>query len=403
MSDDSPQTDDLQKRVNRARTQSAVLTAIGALAAGIAAVVFVPTAIPVLTALMVIGAAGAGALAVNVASNQLLMKPLREETQKFQQAWIESEKLQNIQDKAKFVARPAPKINADQSQYVDAAITKAQQYIADNASSVSEPGGRLAGKDAQETAEIKTFLESHPYDNATIREVVGKILADATENVVPAEGKRAITYLSGPIGSKNMLMGAVADTSINTPEFNELREALQNSVKSDFQQHKQQFSKYSGQPVEPYAKWRGLLSGIDQTLVDIARDRNLNVAIDSTMVPTSEAEETQIINVLEKSKESGNPALFAVALTPEEARAEAKKQNISETEAETTARQFPAFFAQICEHVPDVTLLDKNLNVLYKQKNSQLVEFKANEIVAWIKQSLRPEASIAQTPAVASR
>ncbi|MDE3015970.1 MAG: hypothetical protein KGI29_03505 [Pseudomonadota bacterium] len=324
-----------------------------------------------------------------------------------------------------------PVVNLD--IYVDRTIQKAKQYVADNWDTLDEKGGKLAGRDEQETAAIKKFLESdpHPYDADNVRNAVRRILGEAVEHMQPVGVKRNVTYLAGPIGSKHILMDAVNKRTVST-EIDELRELLQTSIISDFAALKKKFADYSGEsvesygkwrgllagisyalqslaeffqgmlfkknpaepdeePLKPYGKWRGLLSGMDQELARISREHHFHVVVDNTLAPRHPAEREEMFRHLMEDAANNKIRVFAVALTPEEAKAKAREFGISEMEAEKTARDFQSAFRDICQHVPDVTLLDKDLNVIFKQHDSRPQALEESKMALWQKSfSLSP-------------
>lgn len=267
----------------------------------------------------------------------------------------------------------------DVGPYVNEAISRANDYVKKYGDTE-----KLAGKDAKETAEIKAFLKTNPYDTDKIRGVVKDMLRELIKDAKPAaDGKRQAVYLSGPIGSKHLLMEATEDRKNTSAPIEELRALLKGSVKSDFRELKENFTKFSKQPVEPYGKWRGLLSGMDQAGSELARKENFNVVMDNTLAPLDEAARKYVSADIAKDRKSGKVTVFAVALTPEQASAEARKRELPEKEAANTARNFHDFFEQIKKDVPNITLLDKNMNVIYQQKDGKETKHDKIKMKAW--------------------
>src|SRR5690606_36163066 len=121
---------------------------------------------------------------------------------------------------------------------------------------------------------------------------VKEMIRDRIEGMQAAgEGQKpAIIHLAGPLGSNQLLRG-MADSQEGQPAIGkELKEALDHSVQSDFGTYKAQLSAklLDGQPVEPYAKWRGLLSGVDQAVQKMAEDKKLNQVVDNTWALSNE-------------------------------------------------------------------------------------------------------------------
>ena len=250
--------------------------------------------------------------------------------------------------------------------YVVAALKDAQSYI-----DKYKEASQLKGATAEESATIKKFLESNPYKDmpATVK----SMLEDATKGVKAAEGTRSVTYLSGATGSKNLLVAA-ANAEGAKGEAAELKKLLDNAVKSDFKTHKAQLSKYTKIDIarEPYGKWRPLLSGIDSTINAMARGNNLNVVLDNT-IPNLDARDKPKVK------------LFAIALTSEESQAEAAKLGINAKESDRTLKEFHDAFADIKKTVPDITLLDSKMNIIFQQKNFKIEKLDLQKMQSWDK------------------
>lgn len=287
--------------------------------------------------------------------------------------------------------------------YVENVIARAKKYIDVNKNPGPGVYNRLAASTDTDTKpmsneEITTFLtqDPHPYDSQEIRAAVKRILQEKLDKTQPApDGQdRNVTYLAGAYGSRQLLEEMAKNPQ--SDEIAEMKGLLATSVSWNFDELKRllhetaniNLKPYGEQPYEQYAKWRGLLSGIDNELADIATNKRLHYAIDNSMTPRDETEKQKTLAGLDRDRAEGkHPHVFAVALTPQEAREEVQKQSIGATgeEAESTARRFQAAFNDIKQHAPDVTLVDKSGKVIYKQRNGMLVNIDVNAMGAWIK------------------
>lgn len=248
-------------------------------------------------------------------------------------------------------------------KYVDYALVQAQAYIDQYKNSP-----RLAGATAEETAKIRQFLESKPYDNDKVRGAVAEIISERISGKTAAEeGKKPdVIYLSGALGANNLLRGMAGKEGAEVGQ--ELKTALDSSVQSDFAAYKAVVSEklLDGGKIEPYAKYRPLLSGVDQAVQKAAEEMRLNQVVDNTMALADNEVQGGLAH-LTKQAEANNLRMYAVALTPEQSKAEAAKLGMDEKEAERTARDFRRSFPDLMKTVPNITMVDKEGAVIYQQ------------------------------------
>lgn len=287
--------------------------------------------------------------------------------------------------------------------YVDNVVARAKRYIDANKNPAPGTYNRLAATTDADTklmsdSDITTFLtqDSHPYDSQEIRAAVERILHEKLDQAQSApEGQdRNVTYLAGAYGSRQLLEDMAKNPQ--SEEIAEMKGLLATSVSWNFDELKQLLHKtadinlkpYGEPPYEQYAKWRGLLSGIDTELADIATNKRLHYVIDNSMTPRDDGEKQKTLAGIDRDRAAGKHLhIFAVALTPQEARDEVQKQGIGATpeEAESTARRFQSVFNDIKEHAPDVTLVDRSGKVIYKQRGGELKYIDAEAMGAWRK------------------
>lgn len=252
-----------------------------------------------------------------------------------------------------------------QEKYVDAVFAVAKNYIEKN-----YPDKK------------NEFHNKIMNDDGALREAVAKTLdsmiVNATNAAKDESGTRSITYLAGPLGSKDMLKG-FANNPGAKPELKELRELLGKSVDLDFADLKKKFSEHSGKKAEPYDDIRPLMSGLDVTLVKIAEDHGLNVAIDNNLkfLPGKEPVHEQVKKNIRDAQDNANLNIFAVALKPDEARQAALNSGmaVKEGEAEVTARAFHRSFNEFLkDEVKNITLVDSQGKVLFERRNGDIVQ-----------------------------
>ena len=244
----------------------------------------------------------------------------------------------------------------DTKPYVERALLAANDYIAR-----MKDHAKLAGATPEETAQIRAFLESNPYDNEKIRGAVEAIISDAVKDAEPVRGKRSVIFLAGAPGSKQLLQAAMENSS--QPAVKEMRRAVEGAVQVDFQQMKTDFKRLSGESLEPYAKWRPLFSGIDTAINQLCFDHNLSVVNDNTLVPLTQREAEHMKQFIEGLGDI-DKKLFAVMLSPEQAAQEARKLGISEDEARAAAKGFYGGLSKLSELVPDMTLFDRDFKAM---------------------------------------
>ncbi|MFO0389776.1 MAG: hypothetical protein ACK502_08695 [Alphaproteobacteria bacterium] len=264
-------------------------------------------------------------------------------------------------------------------KYVDYALAQAQTYIDQYKNSP-----RLAGKTQEETSDIREFLESKPYDNEKVRAAVKDIITDSLSGKTAAEkGKKPdVIYLSGALGANNLLRGMAVKEGVEVGA--ELKTALDGSVQSDFAAYKAAVSTklLDGGKIEPYAKYRPLLSGVDQAVQKAAEDMRLNQVVDNTMALADNEVQGGLAH-LTKQAEGNNLRMYAVALTPEQSKAEAKKLGMDEKEAERTARDFRRSFPSLMSTVPNLTMVDKEGTVIYQQVDGKETRRDSLKMAAW--------------------
>ncbi len=268
----------------------------------------------------------------------------------------------------------------DLDKYVDYAIAQAKAYAQQYKGT-----SRLAGKDTAETGEIEEFLATDPYGKENVRAAVKEIISETAKPATPAEeGKKPdIVFLAGALGS-NKLLRDMADKN-ETQAGKEIKPALDSGVQSDFAKYKTALSKklLDGKPVEPYGKWRGLLSGIDQSIQKMAADKKFTQVVDNTLA-VSDKESAGMLTYLDTQAKQGNLRIYAVALTPEESKTEAKKLGLSEVEAEKTAHDFHRTFPELAHYMDDVMLVDKQGAVIFEKKDGKTLVSNGEKMAAWM-------------------
>jgi hypothetical protein len=260
----------------------------------------------------------------------------------------------------------------DLEPYVSNSVKAGLIYIIHNLG-----GTRLASDTPEQTKEIAAFLQSspqphkHPYDAPQIRGAVRRTLADALGDAEPSEGKPRIVYLAGPLGSKQLLLDVIASPDVHSDAVKELRQLTAKSFRSDFRQLKNSFASHSGESLELYGKWRGLMSGMDQTLVAIADERRLNLLKDDTLVGFDAVDAAGNIDALKRNLAAGKDVhVYAVLLTSDEAEKEALKHGMSVREARTTAERFAEQWQDLARGVSNMTLFNSTLETVFKQRNN---------------------------------
>ncbi len=248
-------------------------------------------------------------------------------------------------------------------KYVEFALAQAAAYIGQN-----KYASNMQGKTPEETVEIQAFLDSKPYDNDKVRAAVKEMIEDRLAGKMPASdgAKPTITYLAGPLGSKQMLQDMAGKESAEVGP--EVKAALDGAVFSDFTAYKTMVSTklLDGGKVEPYAKYRPLLSGVDQAVQAAAAEMKYNQVIDNTMALADEKVQGGLAHLKAQAK-NNSLRMYAVALSPAQSKAEAAKLGMSEAEAEASARNFRRSFPGLLNTVPNVTLVDREGAIIYQQ------------------------------------
>lgn len=276
------------------------------------------------------------------------------------------------------------KIPDDQwDAYADEAITAAISYIQSYKGSP-----RLQTIKAEDQPEIDQFLDGYPAFLAADKKKIKALLQDAVKDFPRAEAGAKVTYFSGAYGAKDRLLAAAAKN--DTADEKIMHDALETSMMSDFAKIKahvgQNFSVEADEMQKKYPKWRPLASGIDVALERIALEQGINYIQDNSMAhSTAEAGEATWKR-LDGYKENGKKIqVFAVALTPEQAAEQARddRSKITEEEARRSAHDFHTHFSGLTRHAADVTLFDKDMNVIYRQQNGQEVVRNQVKMQVW--------------------
>jgi hypothetical protein len=264
----------------------------------------------------------------------------------------------------------------DTNAYADLALKEARVYVRNYRDQLKVSG-------EVETALVESFHNRFLGDefHSVAAEIIGEAIAPAViAKAKISDGKRNITYLAGALGSKKLLREA-AKEGAKSSEMQELHDLVAVSAESDFATHKRKFRDKANISPVPYAQIRPMMHGINIALRQAAEDNNLNIALDDTLAfPDKERLEAGKQR-LKVEKESSNLHVYAVALTPQQAYAAATNQSLSmgADEAEKSARNFARAFDAICEVAPNVTLVDKDGQVLYKKRLSVNSEIAVTE------------------------
>jgi hypothetical protein len=293
--------------------------------------------------------------------------------------------------------------------HVDNAIERAKKFVERNTATGKLNPTLDADTTPMTTTAIGEFFAQtpHPYDDPKIRAAVGNIITSILNGAQPAgEGEaQNVTYLSGAYGSRGLLeaLAQTPQTDKSTDgqtneekTISELKKQLDNSAQWNFDTLKKRLHEEAGislkphgtPPYDQYGKWRGLLSGIDTELAAIAAEKKLPYVIDNSLAPLGNTEKDNIIRDLGRDSGPGkNLQVFAVALTPEEAVAEVKRQNVGASllEAEHTARNFHDYFNVMEDSTPNLTLVNKEGKVIFKKQNEHLRIYALNDLGQWNK------------------
>lgn len=259
--------------------------------------------------------------------------------------------------------------NLAYEKYIESALSHAADYI-----TLYRDSDKLKGKDDAETKAIHAFLDSDAYQQEHVRAFLRGQLEAAIKDKKPIDDneQRKVIYLAGPYGAKPILMDAVRDPLNVQPEIMALRHDLASAVVNDFAALKEAVSTQLEDGKEwAYAKWRPLLFGLDNAIAELARDKRLHFVMDNSLAYTPQKGQENVVKDFKEQKAEGcKLEVLAVALTPEEAEEKAKKiKNPPRPgEAAQSALQFSDRFNEVCRHVPNVTLFDEHLNVLYSKK-----------------------------------
>lgn len=145
------------------------------------------------------------------------------------------------------------------------------------------------------------------------------------------------------------------------------------------------------------AKWRPLLSGIDQAVQKVAEDKRLSQINDSTWALSKNDNKKADLAYLEQQGKNNALHMYAVALTPAQSAVEAKKMDISEDVAHKNARDFYETFPDLKAAIPNVTLIDKEGAVIYQQKDGKETQRDAMKMAMWQNDTSREAASQSNT------
>ncbi len=265
-------------------------------------------------------------------------------------------------------------------KYVDIAFNAAKKYIVDYKDS-----GRFDSDNPNEKATIDDFHARINADDPTLRAAILSVITDLSrdaQSVKQNTGKREITYLAGALGAKDILLGLSNDTAQSSLEIGELRDLKKRSIQLDFSQFKKKLTEYSLESCEPYGKVRPIMHGIDMALHQIAEDNGLNIMRDNNL-----KSHTSVMENLTKEQESGKLNIFAVALTPEEAKKAAEKSGLSVIagEAEETARNFNEAYKALVDNIKNLTLLDRSGKVLLKKRDGNILNIDEAGLGTWQK------------------
>lgn len=273
--------------------------------------------------------------------------------------------------------------------YVDYAVEYANKYYPQTI----QTGGlaRVAGKDEAETAAILDYLEKKNFGDAdsraAIRAVLDELIAGIEVPANPEAVSRDVVYFSGSKGSRQLLVKAAEEGL--APE---VQAVLDNPKIFDgnFGRYKKLFLKHQAMFAgeEPYGKWRGIISGIDNGMKKFCPENGVGQIIDNAGAPVSEEGARESVAQFRRLANDGKGSkaklhMFAIALTPEQAVEEAKKIGVSEEEARQDAHNFAAFFPTLQREFDDITLYNRDMQVIYKQVDHQARDIDPNAMRVW--------------------
>jgi len=234
----------------------------------------------------------------------------------------------------------------------------------------------------QKLPEPKLTKKSIAYDEGLLvdskwREGIAAMLEEAKSQAHNSRNdshqKNTITYFSGALGGYDILAKS---------KLPELENVKHKSVTVSFADLKKRFSEHTGIASEPYENIRPFMHALNIATRGMAHDNNANMVLDDTLAPAAGTEK-QFFERLGAENKISHVQVYAVALMPDQARAQARELGMDEKEAATTARDFCTSFPGLCKAVPDLTLYDKDMHVLYAQKNGKETQHDAAKLQAW--------------------
>lgn len=236
--------------------------------------------------------------------------------------------------------------------------------------SIGKAGSIITGSDQSMSDDQRKW-----FTDGKTHAAMKKVLHEALENGQKPQ-QRTVTFVAGPYGSKNMLITAsenpgdrevpkaVAEASANAAFFNftKAKDTLSAELQTDVN------ANYD-------AIWRPLVSGMDRTVGTYTRDVGMNLMVDNSLAANGGSKEHMLNRLKEEREAHGGSKVqvFAVALTPEESVAITAPLNIKQEQAITSAKDFAAGFEELKKHVSDITLVDKDMNPIYVQRDGVAV------------------------------
>ena len=277
----------------------------------------------------------------------------------------------------------------DLKPYVQAAIERAAVFVDDETLRKKETGKcGLDGTDPAEDRQIAQFFLSNngrPYSTPTFEKAVEQTMADVLAKDPARDGKQI--YIGGPLPANALLSAAmnrgasgksletllegVTVPHVNAEAIRELQELNASSLRVNLGQTKQSIANYSGLPVDPYACIRPINSGTGQTFARIAIENGLNFIQDDQLNWRDDKEKAHIFNnLIQRHIDAGRKVgVYAVLPTPEEAEQLAPRFGLPADEARASAERFAKQWKEIARAVPDVTLFNVALEVVYMQRD----------------------------------
>lgn len=290
-------------------------------------------------------------------------------------------------------------------KYLDHAVEVASSYYPQTVLLGGLP--RVAGKDEAQTAEILTYLAADPFKGQaardTIRGILEKLLDDVTLPASPSTAGRDVVYLAGPKGSKDLLVAAAKEGK--APEIKAFLDRP-DMFNGDFSRFKKLFKESQTlfpdkTKEEPYGKWRPVVSGVDNAMMKLCADHGISQIVDNCMAPVSRVHYDIAIQkyraLVANAQDQGTKArthLFAVALTPAQAVEEAAKIGVTRAEAEQDAKNFATFFPKLTEEFNNITLYDREMHVIYQQREGKPINIDPPAMAAWKRTAGEPEQSV---------